>query len=54
MMWDYITGCIGELDQARSKRLAAIETVEQLGALQRTVRLRISEMWGPFPKERRP
>jgi cephalosporin-C deacetylase-like acetyl esterase len=54
MMWDYITGCIRELDQARRVRLAALRTGEQLLALQREVRLRLAEMWGPFPKERTP
>jgi cephalosporin-C deacetylase-like acetyl esterase len=54
MMWDYITGSIRELDQARRKRLASLRTTEQLLALQREVRLRLAEMWGPFPKERTP
>jgi hypothetical protein len=54
MMWDYITGCIGALDQTRRARLAALRSREQLMALQREVRLRLPEMWGPFPKERTP
>ncbi len=54
MMWDYITGSIRALDEARSARLAALRTREQLLALQREVRLRLAEMWGPFPKERTP
>jgi alpha-beta hydrolase superfamily lysophospholipase len=54
MMWDYIVGSIRELDESRRQRLARIGTVAQLEALQREVRQRLAEMWGPFPEKRTP
>jgi dienelactone hydrolase len=54
MMWDYITSSIARLDEQRAARLAAIGSVTELRELQRTVRQRVAEMWGPLPAGRTP
>ena len=52
MMWDFTLDYIERLDKRRRKRLEALETPLELAQLQRRVREKLAEMWGPFPEER--
>ena len=52
MMWDFTLDYIERLDKRRRKRLEALKTPLELAQLQRRVREKLAEMWGPFPEER--
>ena len=52
MMWDFTLDYIERLDDRRRKRFEALETPLELAQLQRRVREKLAEMWGPFPEER--
>ena len=52
MMWDFTLDYIERLDKRRRKRFDALETPLELAQLQRRVREKLAEMWGPFPEER--
>jgi pimeloyl-ACP methyl ester carboxylesterase len=52
MMWDFTLDYIKRLDERRRKRFEALETPLELTQLQRRVREKLAEMWGPFPEER--
>ncbi len=52
MMWDFTLDYIERLDNRRRKRFEALKTPLELAQLQRRVREKLAEMWGPFPEER--
>ena len=52
MMWDFTLDYIGRLDERRRKRFEALDTPLELTQLQRRVRAKLAEMWGPFPEEK--
>lgn len=52
MMWEFTLDYIERLDKRRRKRFEALETPLELAELQRHVREKLAEMWGPFPEER--
>jgi dienelactone hydrolase len=50
MLWDYIVGSIRRLDETRRVKLASLKSVEELEEVQRYVRAKLADMWGPFPE----